>query len=183
MASHLASSNGLATRRFHGHISNDFWTHVCFSMWYWVIMISIGTSIKLFRTLLEYGRRYFRHSWSVSTYIPRLSNAKSSRSLAAILPTTFSNSFACMKVITFQFIFHWNWITRVQLTISLYHSSDNGSMPSRWQVIIWIIDLISKTYIYIYVCTYIRPDALSGGANTLKMVDVFITRKAYWSDY
>ena len=42
--------------------------------------------------------------------------------MAAILKTTFSNVFPCMKIAVFWFKFHWNLFPRVQLT-TLQHWS------------------------------------------------------------
>ena len=56
--------------------------------------------------------------------------------IAAILQTTFSNRFSCMKSTVFWFGFHWILFSRIEFIIWARTGSDNGLMPRKWQAII-----------------------------------------------
>ena len=67
--------------------------------------------------------------------------------MAAIMWTTFWNSFFCMKTVVFQLKFHWNLFPRISSTIST-NSWDNGLIPNRQWAILWINDSLFHWRVY-----------------------------------
>ena len=91
--------------------------------------------------------------------------------MVAISQKTSSNAFSLMKMLEFQFKFHWNLLLRVQLTISQHWFRWycwSRLVPIWWQAITWTIDDQVHWCIYVALGGDELIPTYNGPINTLR---------------